>query len=110
MDLAPIQEALTALVSACLAAVIAYAGAWLRDHAARLRLNSALGRAAGLAVTQIGIDKIAVAAAGRAAAVGAGYVQQAIPGTLRQLAVPPDRVRLMVEAEIGKLLAQAVPR
>lgn len=104
MDLTPVTEAASALVASLLAALIAYAGAALRDWLARQRLDSALGRAAGLVLADPRVQAGLVEGLADASAAGAAYVQSAIPGTLAQLAVPPERVRQMVLGEAGKFL------
>lgn len=104
MDLDPVIQAAATLVSTVLAALLGYVGLALREWLARQRVETALGRAAGLVLADPRVRAGVVGALGDAAALGAVYVQKAIPATLAQLAVPPERVRDMVLAEAAKAL------
>ena len=104
-----LQEALMALAGTLVSALAVYAATWLRDRAARLRLDSALGRAAGLVLADSRVQEAGAAALGAAAEVGAAYVRRTVPGTLAQLGVPPGRVAEMVAGEAGKIIAAVVP-
>lgn len=104
-----LQEALVALAGAAVSALTVYLWAWLRDRAARLRLDSALGRAAGLTLADPRVQAAGAAALGAAAEVGVSYLRLTVPGTLAQLRLPPGRVGMMVTGEAARALAGAAP-
>ncbi|MDP3414630.1 hypothetical protein [Falsiroseomonas sp.] len=102
-----LQEAALALASAVVSALALYVAAWLRDRAARLRLDSALGRAAGLVLADPRVQAAGAGALDAAAEVGASYLRRTLPGTLAQLGVPPGRVAEMVTGEAARVLVSA---
>lgn len=104
-----LQEALLAVASAAGTALAGYLALWLRDRAARLRLDSGLGRAAGLVLADPRVQAAGAAALGQAAEVGVAYLRRSLPGTLSQLRVPPGRVAEMVTGEAAKVLATGAP-
>lgn len=104
-----LQEAALALAGAALTVLAGYAGLWMRDRAARLRLDSALGRAAGLVLADPLVQAAGATALGAVAEVGASYLRRTIPGTLAQLGVPPGRAAEMVTGEAARIIAAAAP-
>lgn len=86
--------------------------AWLRlssNQAMAQAVTAAAGRAAGLAyqllATQVEGPLSGAAIKQQALARGVGYLASAMPDFIRRLGLTPERVQLMVEAELGKLLA-----
>jgi hypothetical protein len=102
---------LTELLLALLAAILGRALPWLRatveDWAARQRLESALGRAVGLILTDPAVQARGALALEAAIGVGRGYLREAIPDTLQRLGVTEERLVLMLRGEAGKRLGAA---
>lgn len=104
-----LREALMTLASVAVSAITVYLGVWLRDRAARLRLDSALGRAAGLIIADPRVQAAGAAALGSAAEVGVRYLRRTMPDTLAQLGVPAGRVAEMVTGEAARALVRLMP-
>lgn len=104
-----LQEAALAFAGAAVSVLAAFVAAWMRDRAARLWLDSALGRAAGLVLADPRVQAAGAAALGAAAEVGANYLRRTMPGTLAKLGVPPGRAAEMVAGEAGRILALGIP-
>lgn len=101
------NEELTQALLGLLVTLLGIAGAWARtafqDWAARQRLNSALGRAAGIALQSPQVRQAGEAALDFGVDMATHYLRSAIPDTLKKLGVPDERLTAMVIGEIGKL-------
>ena len=93
---------------AVIAAILGHAVPWARrtldDWLARQRLETALGRAAGLILADPAVQARGALALEASITVGRDYLRQAIPDTLRTLGVTEDRLLLMLRGEAGKRL------
>lgn len=98
-----ITNALLGLLTAILSALAIYARAVIADWMARKRLDCALGRAAGLVMQDSAVQAAGQVAMGAAMDAAVGYVQTAIPDTLRKLGVDDGRLGQMIRGEVGKL-------
>lgn len=99
MDL--VQAHLAELLVVVLGLVLVQVRQWVEDRLARVRLESALGRAVGLVLAD---ERARSAAEGlRQAAIIAArsYVREAIPDTLRRLGVNDARLEKMILAEVA---------
>ena len=101
MDL--IMEHLAATIAAGAAALLVWLRAWAVDLYRRRILETALGRAVGLAMANPAVRAGAAAAMDDAARIGADYLRRTIPDTLRKLGVQGALVD-MVRGELGKHL------
>ena len=81
----------------------------LLEWMARQRLESALGRAAGMVLQDSVVQAAGQAALGAAVGIGVDYVQKAIPDTLlRTLGVDQSRLQDMIVGQVGQLTARRV--
>ena len=80
----------------------------LLEWMARQRLESALGRAAGMMLQDNAVQAAGQIALGAAVGVGVDYVQRAIPETLRTLGVDQFRLQDMIVGQVGQLTARRV--
>ena len=78
----------------------------LLEWMARQRLESALGRAAGMALQDRAVQAAGQMALGAAVGVGVDYVQRAIPDTLQKLGVDTARLNDMIVGQVGQLLVR----
>ena len=78
----------------------------LLEWMARQRLESALGRAAGMVLQDRTVQAASQVALGAAVGVGVDYVQRAIPETLRTLGVDQSRLQNMIVGQVGQLMAR----
>lgn len=101
MDL--IMEHLAAAIAAGIAALVLWLRAWAVDLYRRHILETALGRAVGLALANPAVRAGAAAAVDDAARIGADYLRRTIPDTLRALGVGGVLVD-MVRGELGRHL------
>lgn len=99
---AHLAELLLAVIAALLARYLPVARAWIDDWLARQRLETALGRAAGLVLLDPAVRNRGLDALGEALRVGEEYLAQSIPDTLKRLGVTPDRLKLMLRGQVGK--------
>jgi hypothetical protein len=102
--LAHLTELMLAVIAAILARAVPWARAMLEDWLARQRLESALGRAAGLILADPQVQARGALALEQAVEVGRAYLRDAIPDTLRRLGVTEERLLLMLRGEAGKRL------
>ena len=79
----------------------------LLEWMARQRLESALGRAAGMVLQDSAVQAAGQMALGAAVGIGVEYVQKAIPDTLRTLGLDHSRLQDMIIGQVGQLM---VPR
>lgn len=100
--LSHVTELALAVIAACLARVVPLVRQRVDDWLARQRLESALGRAAGLILTDPRVQAHGMQAIDSAVEVGRAYLQAAIPDTLARLGVREDRLTLMLRGEAGK--------
>lgn len=100
-----LNEHLSALVAGGVASLVLWLRAWALDLWRRRILESALGRAAGLALADPAVRAGAQAALDLAVAHAAAYLERSIPDTLRRLGVG-GALPEMVRGEIGRRLAQ----
>ena len=77
----------------------------LLERMARQRLESALGRAAGMVLQDSAVQVAGQVALGAAVGIGVDYVQRAIPETLRTLGVDTTRLNDMIVGQVGQLTA-----
>ena len=80
----------------------------LLEWMARQRLESALGRSAGMVLQDKTVQAAGQVALGAAVGVGVDvdYVQRAIPETLRTLGVDQSRLQNMIVGQVGQLMAR----
>ena len=78
----------------------------LLESMARQRLESALGRAAGMVLQDSAVQAAGQVALDAAVGVGVDYVQRAIPDTLRTLGVDESRPQDMIVGQVGQLMAR----
>jgi len=102
--LAHLAEITLAVFAAILARVLPLIRRRVDDWLARQRLDSALGRAAGLILASPDVQIRGAAALDAQLDIGRAYLRSAIPDTLRALDVSDDRLRLMLRGEAGKHL------
>lgn len=98
-----IVQGLQGLAAAALVAAIALARGYVTDWLARQRLEGALGRAAGIVMTDSAVQAAGSVALDAALAVGRDYVATTIPDTLKRLGVDGSRLEQMLRGEVGKL-------
>ena len=106
MDL--IQEHLAALVEAGMSAFVLWLRSWALDLWRRRLLESALGRAAGLALADPEVRRGAERAMDMAVERGVIYLRRTVPDTLRNLGVGATLAD-MLRGEIGRRLAVTAP-
>ena len=106
MDL--VQEPLAALVAAGVVAFVAWLRGWALDWWRRRVLESALGRAAGLALGDPEVRRGAERALDQAIEHGQAYLRRTVPDTLRALGVG-SALAEMLRGEIGRRLAAVPP-
>lgn len=103
-----LTNALLGLLTAVISALGLYARSVIADTLARRRLEGALGRAAGLVMQDSAVQAAGQVAMGAAMDAAMGYVQTAIPGTLRKLGVDDGRLGQMIRGEVGKLTGRGL--
>ncbi len=103
-----VQEHLAALVAAGMSALVLWLRGWALDLWRRRILESALGRAAGLALADPEVRRGAERALGLAVERGATYLRRTVPDTLAALGVGATLTD-MLRGEIGRRLAEMPP-
>ncbi len=102
------QEHLAALVAAGMSAFVLWLRSWALDLWRRRILESALGRAAGLALADPEVRRGAERALDLAIEQGAAYLRRTVPDTLAALGVGATLTD-MLRGEIGRRLADMPP-
>ncbi len=95
--------AIGSFLTAVLTAALVEGRRLLLDWLARQRLESALGRGAGIVLQDSAVQQAGATALDMALAAGVGYVQKAIPGTLSKLGVDDARLAEMLKGQVGKI-------
>jgi hypothetical protein len=103
-----VQEHLAALVAAGMSAFVLWLRGWALDLWRRRILESALGRAAGLALADPEVRRGAERAMDIAVERGVTYLRHTVPDTLRSLGVGAT-VADMLRGEIGRRLVEMPP-
>ncbi len=101
-----VQEHLAALVAAGLSALVLWLRSWALDLWRRRLLESALGRAAGLALADPEVRRGAERALDLAIERGVTYLRRTVPDTLRSLGVGANLAE-MLRGEIGRRIVPA---
>lgn len=103
-----VQEHLAALVAAGTSAFVLWLRSWALDLWRRRLLESALGRAAGLALADPEVRRGAERALDLAVGRGVTYLRRTVPDTLAALGVGATLAE-MLRGEIGRRLTEAAP-
>jgi len=103
-----VQEHLAALIAAGMSALVLWLRGWALDVWRRRILESALGRAAGLALVDPEVRRGAERALDLAVGRGVTYLRRTVPDTLTALGVGATMAE-MLRGEIGRRLAEMPP-
>ena len=98
--------ALTGLATAVATALIVWVRGQVVDWMARQRLESALGRAAGLVLTDSAVQAAGAQAMDAALGMAEDYLRESLPDTLKRRGVHDARLSQMVRGEVGKRMGR----